>query len=543
LTFETVKFFLNNFFSEMIVTWLWQIVVVWLLFFVSMKVLNAIGCYTWFEEHIMNLSVRPFYVQWYTTRFNGFFAWCVSSSSSSSLNSNKRERKWFFQQWFFVGAAVGLLALGGAVLVLFANLSLTAWRLCYVLYRRSLVAPGQADESIQSMLDEGGVPDMLLTPVVPGLNVPLSHLVHFFGALLVAGVAHEAGHALAAAAESVRLNGFGVFVMFVYPGAFADIGDELVALPALRQLKIYCAGAWHNVALAVVASLALLALPVLLWPLYAVPSDGGGAVVIGVAERSPLAPHLSAGDIVASLDDCSLLGAADTLARWTECFERLASRGDGERGSCASAAWVRREHLMNGAACCNETAPALQCFALSDEQRDAPTRVCTSARGLLADDRPCALDRDCLPPDGVCLRAVLPESSMRIVKIGLAHTKPTEPNFILFAGDLPSLWFAISVGELRPRIGALPVALPSAIATFLQYLTSLSAALGLLNMAPAYMLDGQHALHALLAFLLPNADERSRALRQRIAIILLRVTSLLFIGNIILTFIDVYIQS
>ncbi|KAG0016559.1 hypothetical protein BGZ80_009134 [Entomortierella chlamydospora] len=41
--------------------------------------------------------------------------------------------------------------------------------------------------------------DMVFVPVIPGVTLPLSHLPYYLIALLVSGIFHEAGHAVAAA--------------------------------------------------------------------------------------------------------------------------------------------------------------------------------------------------------------------------------------------------------------------------------------------------------------------------------------------------------
>jgi S2P endopeptidase len=43
-----------------------------------------------------------------------------------------------------------------------------------------------------------------------------------------------------------------LFLIFIYPGAYVNIREELRELPPLKQLKIYCAGAWHNAVLGMV---------------------------------------------------------------------------------------------------------------------------------------------------------------------------------------------------------------------------------------------------------------------------------------------------
>jgi S2P endopeptidase len=82
--------------------------------------------------------------------------------------------------------------------------------------------------------------------------------------------------------EKVRVNGFGVFVLALYPGAFVDIStDQLQTATPLQQLRIYCAGVWHNFVIVIVAIIALFLLPTLLVPLY---TSGEAAFVTYVAE-------------------------------------------------------------------------------------------------------------------------------------------------------------------------------------------------------------------------------------------------------------------
>lgn len=82
--------------------------------------------------------------------------------------------------------------------------------------------------------------------------------------------------------EKVRVNGFGIFILALYPGAFVDIStDQLQTATPLQQLRIYCAGVWHNFVIVVFAVIALLLLPTLLMPFY---SSGEAAFVTYVAE-------------------------------------------------------------------------------------------------------------------------------------------------------------------------------------------------------------------------------------------------------------------
>jgi S2P endopeptidase len=80
------------------------------------------------------------------------------------------------------------------------------------------------------------------------------------------------------------VNGFGIFLLLMYPGAFVDLSTEhLQAVSPVRQLRIYCAGVWHNFVIVIVALAILLALPVLLMPFY---TTGTAVAITGVSEVS-----------------------------------------------------------------------------------------------------------------------------------------------------------------------------------------------------------------------------------------------------------------
>ena len=69
--------------------------------------------------------------------------------------------------------------------------------------------------------------------------------------------------------EHAQVKGFGVFLLILYPGAFVDIAtDQLLSLSPRQQLRIFCAGVWHNFVIVVVALVVLVCLPTLLSPFY-----------------------------------------------------------------------------------------------------------------------------------------------------------------------------------------------------------------------------------------------------------------------------------
>jgi len=78
------------------------------------------------------------------------------------------------------------------------------------------------------------------------------------------------------------VKGFGIFLLILYPGAFVDIAtDQLLSLSAWQQLRIFCAGVWHNFVIVVIALIVLMSLPLLLAPFYI---SGQSILITGLTE-------------------------------------------------------------------------------------------------------------------------------------------------------------------------------------------------------------------------------------------------------------------
>ena len=157
----------------------------------------------------------------------------------------------------------------------------------------------------------------LLTPLVPGFNLPSNDLLHYFLSILFSMSFHEMGHALAAVAERVELRGFGVMFMFLLPGAYASLNTEdLETLPPARQLKVFTAGVWHNIVLCVLAFGAMFFISFLLAPLYFNPN---GLLVAQVYEGSGLKENVPQYSVINSVNACPV----KSLDEWNKCFSQL----------------------------------------------------------------------------------------------------------------------------------------------------------------------------------------------------------------------------
>lgn len=441
------------------------------------------------------ISLTFAHVRCYTTKFNRLFH-AVGSSCGRSL----------CRLWFGVGALTGVLLMAVSVCVL-----------SYSLYQ----AVSNSDPSEQ-----------VLAPVMPGVNMPWKDILYYLFTLSVSGVFHEVGHALAASAEQVRVNGFGVFMLFLYPGAFVDLhSDHLTVISPRRQLRIYCAGVWHNVILVLCGVGLLWSLPLLLSPFY---TTGAGAVVTGLPQDSVLAGKLHDGELITAVNSLPVHSAAD----WYDSVDQVATNA--QLGYCMSEELLKNvpghthNHTLDTEGnheCCDSSSLSDICFRLVYGRHQQSAFKCLTARVVSVRDT-CSNARDCrgVSPHA-CVFPAIPAAS-RLVRI--AHSGRGNTDDVLFLGNPRELAYAVNTGSYHYDGDSLLLLwLPQLLQTLCMYFVSLSSALALVNIVPAYFLDGQWALTVLVELLFEKRIP-STAHRNTICNCVLIVGSTLLALNIAL---------
>ncbi|KAG9283424.1 membrane-bound transcription factor site-2 protease [Astyanax mexicanus] len=423
------------------------------------------------------LSLSPFHIRWHTSLFNRLFARC------SHFNPC------FLYVWFSAGMVFGIVAMFGSV----------------VLLGRTLM------QTLAHMMAETpeGTHEQVLQVVVPGVNLPVSQLAYFFIAILVSGLIHEFGHGVAALREQVRLNGFGMFMFVIYPGAFVDLfTTHLNLISPVQQLRIFCAGVWHNFMLCVAAVCFLLLLPFLLFPFY---YTGAGALITEVVEGSPSSgPRgLFVGDLVTRMEDCSVKGVED----WHSCIQQLSHQP--QSGYCVPTATLQLSRAAGRAykrldgtmECCSNSSMTDLCFAYSNNL-ESRLFACLPARKTIEASRTCRTNADCQVDFSPSL-CVIPslENQTRLIRV--KHPPQAD---MLFVGYPSHLQFSVSLTNFVPRLGFLHLDLPVMLETLSKYLVSLSGALAVVNAVPCFALDGQWMLtaflEATLCSLIPEKSNR-----------------------------------
>lgn len=473
----------------------------------------SVVCATWCVLFLLDRTAkwyRPFRVaylhlleQWGLTLSFGHLR-CYTTAFNSLFYRLGNCNKAISRLWFGAGMVVGVILMLLSVVVLILVL-------------------------FQALLSSGDISEQVLTPVMPGVNLPWNDIAYYLITLIVCGVFHEVGHAFAASLEQVRVNGFGVFLFLLYPGAFVDLHtDHLSVISPKRQLRIYCAGVWHNVVLVLYAVLLFWCLPFLLSPFY---STGEGVVVTGLPHGSVLADKLDPGEVLTSLNSCPVNSEED----WFNCVDQLSMSP--LPGYCtpgdmmeSSVSYQFNETVLTddgGRECCREGSLSDICFQVVYGKGRPGTFKCLTARTVSA-RQTCQNPRDCLGvADFACIFPAVASAS-RLVRIGQVSAAD-----VLFLGDPRALPFTVSISGYVPSTSYSLLWPPEVLQTFSMYIISISSALALLNMVPAYFLDGQWALTALIEMLLEDALPSEKH-RRRLCNGVLVCGSLLMVVNILL---------
>ncbi|XP_060566706.1 membrane-bound transcription factor site-2 protease-like [Ruditapes philippinarum] len=415
---------------------------------------------TWLDKTGFSVSVCQF--RWYSTAMNRTFV---------------RLAQWrpqFLRTWFTCGVFFGLVAMLLSVFLL------------------SLM--------VFNTLTRNTVESQVLTPVMPGVNLPTSQISYYLLTLLVCGILHEIGHAIAAVREQVRVNGFGLFLLLIYPGAYVDLSsDHLQVISPLRQLRIYCAGVWHNFIIVLIGIAVLFTYPWFIMPFY---TTGNGVVITQVSENTAVSgPRgLAVRDPVTSIGGCKVTCIKD----WNQCL--AASIREPSLGNCLPVSMITEldtsnKHRIDSNSpyidCCNETSSTHLCFMYHTKKNPDNIYACLPARATT--DRPvCKFQSDCYSPN-MEMSCVYPsvDNQTKLLRVIHGHKPP-----LLFLGHPLDLHYSVILSNYIPSSLFIPVNLPYALETFCKYLISLSGALVILNVVPCYALDGQFICQGFIELML-----------------------------------------
>ncbi|KAK0417761.1 hypothetical protein QR680_013194 [Steinernema hermaphroditum] len=560
------------------------------------------------------LLVAPFQIRFYTSSFQ-------HSSLLQSLTAKSPSRSPRFQRlasfWFGVGALICVICFVGITAYLTHLLLSDLGAVSGSIWKEPMLEPLSASSRVRRSVMPAPVPPPSrhlrvsahhrasqtgLTPIIPGVNIPWSHMPVFVAVLVVAGVVHELGHAMAAVGANVAVNGFGVFLFAVYPGAFTEIDTEgLNRSSTMQKLRIYGAGIWHNLVFALLGYLLLVSTPTVLFPLF---TSGNGVTVTGVNARSGLTgpSGLRRGHIVEAINGYPVRTETD----WKRCVEasaenlhgysvpddvvlrftssKITSEG-GEMQCCSEFVNASASpHICFQYVNHNATAevnsmpeirvpPAVSPAPLLAESlglkanRREKRAIVNPENGLFAKIAAHALATTPVPPPATvalsfaCLNARLVTKDYGSCDFSVydkeSHATCVTPalyngtvmlkfalrhtqKFVLFVGLWEEALDDVSISPLTPRVRFAAWWLVDAVELLAKYVITFSLGLALLNAVPCYGLDGQYIAATIVDVLFVASPPRRK---RKITNLTVTYGSVVLGANIFAGFVKFFIGS
>ncbi|ORZ16352.1 hypothetical protein BCR42DRAFT_414874 [Absidia repens] len=403
----------------------------------------------------------------------------------------------FWDWWFSIGVVVGGLTMIAGILVMvvaaFKILALFGQVLMSI--SSSPTNSSNPNNQLQRFVKRDVEPeqvdqqnDQLFLPMIPGVTLPLSHIGYYLSALLICGVIHEAGHAIASFTERVPIQSCGVFIYYIYP--------EL--------------GGWQSL------------------------EGNGGVSVVQVRSQSPMAPHLPVSSVIYQLDDTEL---EHNIADWNKFLLDPQGRENPHPGFCAMVNDNEQGDDESSSpappsttlACCEiddlhpfGKAPnaSISCFRNFDTTtiEKTPDRLsCLPTIQVLGPRHPerCDNDSECSGQGMKCVTPYTPSPSSQVVRVyarmpDWMNLSEDQDKVFVFEGELVDIWESVKVGILQPKYWMLPASLPHRAELMLRYISSFTLALALLNILPAFKLDGDLASHQFLALVFQRSLNTTR---------------------------------
>ena len=352
---------------------------------------------------------------------------------------------------------------------------------------------------------------------------------------------HELGHALAAVSQEAKLSAMGIFLALAIPGAYVRL-TGIENLPIGAQLRVYCAGVWHNVMTAVLAIVVVLSLPSLMAMMYA---RNVGALVVDVPRISPLHGHVRPGDIIIGM-------GGENVVNGGQGFRNVISDLMDKKqsvGFCIGDGLLRQ--LQQGdLGCCKQEvieggSGRLQCFRKAELPAERAESGCLDP-ALVSSRATCRGTSDCAGDGEICVVAVL-AYEQQLIDIRVRNLLNGDVLHFFYEGYAHVLGQSITVSSYIPRGWQLfpglfirilsEIDIPNVLERFLQYLCSISLGLAVMNMAPVFYFDGEASSEIFVKYCgkwLNWSEERIRKVHR----ILVGSGTLLIAMNIIIAIAD-----
>ncbi|XP_073982362.1 membrane-bound transcription factor site-2 protease [Rhodnius prolixus] len=410
------------------------------------------------------LQILPLRINWYTTVFN------------RQIQKWGTKRPKLQMAWFSAGTWVSIAIMPFAI---------------YLVIHTIVVSMKN------SLQEERGV--LLVEPLVPGWNLPASDLGYYITTLLISSVAHEIGHAMAAVREDVHLAGFSATLFFIVPLVVTHL-DQFESLPPIKQLRVLCAGVWHNIFLAIIAAIIATTLPWLFYPFF---EFGTGVQVKSIKKGSSISGEggLIEGDKITQINFCPIRG----VTSWQDCL--VQNLHESNVGFCIPDSFIKEhdesvpaKHVSETAIdCCGDTDGQDICFEYIGSETEPlplPQHSCLHARSVVElSSGPCSKHGDC-PPSLHCFKPSL-ENSTKLIRIYRSIGKT-----VIFLGSPAEIYHSVKTTDFISIYKYLPSSLPDAVTKLCHFITIFSFGFAIVNIIPCFYFDGQHIIRAVTELVL-----------------------------------------
>ena len=292
----------------------------------------------------------------------------------------------------------------------------------------------------------------------------------------------------------------------------------------LFQLKIYTAGVWHNLVLAVIALALMFSFPILMSPFY---NRNEGVAILSLRNSTVTdGPNgLRSGDIITSIGKCPV----KNVTNYYSCLK--------EESKELSSYCVHSNDFYNLCSeCCQPNSDKSNGSYLNFQTNDKNSILCLPVRNVINQERKyCERDSDCFNNDKASNSSNCVTPSVNYPSETLWVMSRRDRKEFLFIGTVSDLYYGIeSVTDYVPKYDhiPLPISFPTYFEKICYYTASFSLALALINIVPCMMLDGQHVVNALVGLVQGNSELP----KSHISRCLINFGSILLLLNIVLTF-------
>ncbi|KIL62786.1 hypothetical protein M378DRAFT_25376 [Amanita muscaria Koide BX008] len=435
-----------------------------------------------FSSSTIQLSLHHVHLQVQTTACNTLHDRFIHLLTSKG---NRKYKIWL-SSLYKIGYYFAILGMAAATIILF-------WTCWLLLYKISSRSPFTVTTHLNKRHNPGSISQSqvwpTITPLIPGITVPLSDLPIIICAVFVSQIIHELGHAIAAATENVSIQSIGASLTLIIPSASVAFTFDGLS-PRSRSL-IVSAGPFHNLVFwLVLALVARINLTQYFWRFAYQDITDKGRIIINVSHDSALGEYLYPGSLITHINDTPLnsIGVSDDL--WGVISQD--SQANDVAGWC-----VDQVAFSKSQSCCfrnmSEAYP-LSCFRATEESSSVygcidPLPPLTSSNSSVR----CTRNSPC-SPSFICTH---PDEREQLWRLTVFHPEK-EQNIILWSGSLEEVQRTVTLDTLKPRLLIFPLYLPLLFARFSRYLSLATLSLFFFNLLPIHRLDGYHLLKIVL---------------------------------------------